>query len=106
VKKVIKIIVSYGLSLLFLNAILHVDPHKHNHNDGYSICDISCDSEEHHSFSHHCQKCLNKNNKLSTRESVELKYDEDGTTFFFSNESYNKIYFSFNLLSRPPPNIL
>ena len=36
------------LSLFLLASIIHVDHHVVEHQDGYTICDISCDDEKHH----------------------------------------------------------
>ena len=60
--RMLKTFIAYGLSFLFLSAVFHVDHHHQDHHDGYSICDISCDDAKHHSISHQCEKCLNKNN--------------------------------------------
>ena len=62
----------YGLSLLLLTASFHIESHHNDHSDGYSICNIDCDDEKHHSITHQCEKCLNKNNRLIVLECVEL----------------------------------
>ena len=66
--KMLKTFISCGLSFLFMSATFHVDLHYQDNYDGYSICDISCDEEKHHSISHQCEKCLNKTNRLIAQE--------------------------------------
>ena len=68
------------LSLFLLASIIHVDHHVGEHQDGYTICDISCDDEKHHLTNHKCQKCLNKNQKLHSIKEIDnsinqKKYD-------------------------------
>ena len=74
--RMLKTFIAYGLSFLFLSAVFHVDYHYQDHHDGYSICDINCDDEKHHSISHQCEKCLNKNNRLIVQECIDLPYNK------------------------------
>ena len=98
--------ITYGLSILLLSATLHVDLYHHEHYDGYSICDIDCDDEKHHSIFHQCEKCLNNNNSSIIQGSIALSYNSDKSGLYFSVESFNYIFSHFNLYSRPPPNLL
>lgn len=101
----IKLFISYGLSIMLLSATFHVDLRHQDHNDGYSICDISCDGENHHSKSHKCEKCLNKTNRLIVQEFIELSYNGYTTLFYSLNESFKYSFSHFSLYSRPPPSL-
>ena len=90
----------------FMSATFHVDLHYLDNYDGYSICDISCDEEKHHSISHQCEKCLNKTNRLIAQEFIELSFNEYRTTFYSSNENIENKFIPFNLYSRPPPSLI
>ena len=103
--KMLKSFISYGLSIMVLSAILHVDLY-HEHYDGYSICDISCDEEKHHSISHQCEKCLNKINRLIAQEFIELSFNEYRTALYSSNKDFEDKIIYFNLYSRPPPSLI
>ena len=95
--------ITYGLSFLFLSATFHVDLSHKDHHDGYSICDISCDDEKHHSISHKCEKCLNKNNRPIIQECIDSSYNGYTTSFYSLNESFKYSFLHFSLYSRPPP---
>ena len=101
----VKTFITYGLSILFLSATLHIDLH-HEHYDGYSICDIDCDDGKHHSINHKCEKCLNKTNKLIVQEFIDLSFNEYRTALYSSNEVFEDKITPFNLYSRPPPSLL
>ena len=101
----LKTLITYGLSILFLSATLHVELH-YEHYDGYSICDIDCDDEKHHSINHQCEKCLNKNNRLFIQRSNDLSFNRDGLLLCSSYESFKYSYSHFSLYSRPPPSLL
>ena len=96
----------YGLSLLLLTASFHIESHHNDHSDGYSICNIDCDDEKHHSITHQCEKCLNKNNRLIVQECVELSFNGNGIFFYSLNDSFDNALTYFNLFSRPPPALL
>ena len=104
--KMLKTFISYGLSLLFMSASFHVDLHYQDNYDGYSICDISCDEEKHHSISHQCEKCLNKTNRFISQEFIELSSNEYRTVLYSSNENIENKIIPFNLYSRPPPSLI
>jgi len=101
----LKSFISYGLSIMLLSATLHVDL-DHEHYDGYSICDIDCDDEKHHSINHKCEKCLNKTNRLIVKEFIELSSNEYRIALYSSNENFEDKIIPFNLFSRPPPSLL
>ena len=104
--KMLKTFISYGLSFLFMSATFHVDLHYQDNYDGYSICDISCDEEKHHSTNHKCEKCLNKTNRLIVKEFIELSSNEYRTALYSSNENFEDKIIPFNLYSRPPPSLI
>ena len=104
--KMLKTFISCGLSFLFMSATFHVDLHYQDNYDGYSICDISCDEEKHHSISHQCEKCLNKTNRLIAQEFIELSSNENRTALYSSNENFEDKIIPFSLYSRPPPTFL
>ena len=104
--RMLKTFIAYGLSFLFLSTVFHVDHHHQDHHDGYSICDISCDDDKHHSISHQCEKCLNKNNRLIVQEFIDLPYNKYKRSLYSLNESFNETFTIFSLYSRPPPSLL
>ena len=104
--RMLKIFIIYGLSFLFISATFHVDLYNQDNHDGYSICDISCDEEKHHSISHQCEKCLNKTNRLIAQEFIEFPSNEYRTALYSSNENIEDKIISFNLYSRPPPSLI
>ena len=101
----LKSFVSYVLSIMVLSATLHVDLH-HEHYDGYNICDINCDDENHHSISHQCEKCLNKNIRLIIQGSIDVPFNESGSLLYSLDESFKHSLSNFSLYSRPPPSLL
>ena len=96
----------YGLSFLFISATFHADLYNQDNHDGYSICDISCDEEKHHSIPHQCEKCLNKTNRLIAQEFIELSSNEYQTALYSSNENFEDKIIPFSLYSRHPPTFL
>ena len=104
--RMLKTFIIYGLSFLFLSAAFHVELYHQDHQDGYSICDINCDDEKHHSISHQCEKCLNKTNRLIAQEFIELSSNEYRTALYSSNENFEDKIIPFSLYSRPPPTFL
>ena len=104
--RILKTFIVYGLSFLFISAMFHVDLYNHDNHDGYSICDISCDEEKHHSKSHQCEKCLNKTNRLIAQVFIELSSNEYRTELYSSNENFEDKIIPFNFYSRPPPSLI
>ena len=105
-KLLLKNIITCGLSLLLITSIFHVDHHVHEHQDGYSICGISCDDEKHHSINHQCEKCLNKNQRLYLITEIDFSIDQKTTEYY---NTKNIIYVKsiiFDLHSRPPPSLI
>ena len=102
----LKTFILYGLSFLFLSATFHVELYHQDHHDGYSICDINCDDEKHHSISHRCETCLNKKNRLIVQECINLSFNGLGTSLYSLNESCDDRTTLFILYIRPPPKLL
>ncbi len=105
-RRMLKTFITFGLSILFLSVTLHIDLHHHEHYDGYSICDIDCDDEKHHSIDHKCEKCLNKTNRLIGQECIDSSLDEYGASLHFLNESFNSSHKFYGAYGRPPPRLL
>ena len=106
VKTILKNIITYGLSLLVVATIIHIDHHVDEYQDGYSICDISCDDEQHHSINHQCQKCLNKNQRLYLITEIDFSINQKRTEYY---NTKNIIYVKsiiFDLHSRAPPSLI
>ena len=102
----LKTFIVYGLSFLFLSTAFHVEPYHQDHQDGYSICNINCDDENHHSISHQCEKCLNNINRFIAQQFIELSFNEYQTALYSSYENFEDGFISFNLYSRPPPRLI
>ncbi|MFL3008738.1 MAG: hypothetical protein ACJZ14_05100 [Candidatus Neomarinimicrobiota bacterium] len=102
----LKSFVSFSLSFFILSVTLHLDHLDHDHHEGYSICDVSCNDEGHHSSSHHCEKCLNKTNRLMIQASTDAYPSVYYLSTYSLNESSNNTLLTFKLYSRPPPNLL
>ena len=101
-KKLLIIIVSF----LFLENELHLDHANHIESIGYSFCSEGCNNDNHLSKAHHCEKCLNKNNRFFFVNSFKLIKEENR----FSTYPVQNIFDRSELLtvfgSRPPPEIL
>jgi len=95
-----------GLIFLLFGGILHVDQYHQDPDSGYGICDIGCDEEKHHSMTHQCEKCLNKNSRLAIKEKNDLSYNSNSLSQWFSNQNFRNYFLNFSLYSRPPPSLL
>ena len=102
----LKTLISIGLSILVFTRGLHVDLHNYTPTDGYSICEIGCDDENHHNSFHQCEKCLTKNSKQVNPNCEDLTYDRYLISFYGLNESIKHTFTHFRLYSRPPPNLI
>ena len=98
-------IINYGLSLLIIATIVHVDDYLHEYHGEYSISDVSCNNKQNHLIKHQCQKCLNKNQSLQSIKKID--YSKNEKTIKYHNVK-NIIDFQsiiFDLNSRPPPSL-
>ena len=105
-KIILENIIKYKLSLLLVWSIVHVGYHANEHQDVYTICDISFDENKYHVSNHQCQKCLNK--VQSIHSTIRIDYFNDKKTIKYLNKKnifYNKSII-FDLFSHPPPNLL
>ena len=102
----LKSFISLGLSFLILSSVFHIDLHHQDHHEGYNICDINCGNEKHHFISHHCEKCLIKNNELLFQSFVEESLGSQVILFKTQKKWYIKSTIPFNLNCRPPPKVV
>ena len=93
------------LSLFLLASIIHVDHYVGEHQDGYTICDISCDNEKHHWVDHKCQKCLNKNQKLVSIKDIDNSINQKKIRYSIVKNTIDVKSIIFDLNSRPPPSL-
>ena len=93
------------LSLFLLATIIHVDHHMGEHQGGYTICDISCDDEKHHTTNHKCQKCLNKNQKLHSIKEIDDSINQRKIRYSIVKNTIDVKSIIFDLNSRPPPSL-
>ena len=101
-KKLLIIIVSF----LFLESQLHLDHANHIESIGYSFCSEGCINGNHLSKTHHCEKCLNKDNRLFFANSFKLIKNENCSTFYTTQSTFNRSNLLIVFSSRPPPEIL
>ena len=99
---ILKTLVTCGLSLLLLTGLVHVDSYHEQHND-YSICNIDCNQEKHHSITHLCEKCLTSQDRLIVSRNRSLFISEYQLLLIRLNENFIYSPSHFSLLSRPPP---
>ena len=93
------------VSLFLLASIIHVDHYVGEHQDGYTICDISCDNEKHHWVNHQCQKCLNKNQKLVSIKDIDNSIIQKKIRYSIVKNTIDVKSIIFDLNSRPPPSL-
>ena len=105
-KSNVKTLLSYILSFILSSSILHIDHIEHDHHEGYSICDVSCNDGNHHSSSHQCVKCLSTPNELIVPVSADIYFNRVHISTYSLNESTKNTHLTYKLYSRPPPNLL
>ncbi len=105
-KSIIKTLNSFILTFTISIAIFHIDHVDHDHHEGYSICDISCNDETHHASSHHCEKCLNKTHRIMVQASIDAYSNRHHLSIYSLNENSNNKLLTYKLYSRPPPKLL
>ena len=103
--KIFRTFLTLGLSFIILSVTFHVDLHDHDDRGGYSICDINCSNEKHHSLSHKCEKCLNNNSNVVVLKYFVLSYNKNSISYYNLNEFFKDNFTHFNIHSRPPPDI-
>ena len=103
VKLFMKNIITYGLSILLMASLVHVDYHADVEQDGYNICKIGCEEQKHHSISHQCQKCLNNNQRLYFLTENEFSFNQNSTIYYSKIDIVYLESIIFDLRTRPPP---
>jgi hypothetical protein len=101
-----KTFTSVILSYLLLSCNLHIDHFHDDHSEGYSICDTSCNDENHHSSNHHCDKCMNDNHRVIAQGSAHAYSYTQILSVYILDEFINDDSLPYKLYSRPPPNLL
>ena len=104
-KSVLQILITSVLSMLFLSVIVHIDAHSHHHSSESSLCNIDSDSQNHHSFSHQCEKCLNKIQRICISTNFDLSIDEKISAHITSNTITYVKSIIYDLHSHPPPQL-
>jgi len=94
------------LSLFLLATIVHGDHHISEHQEGYTLCDISCDNEKHHVTNHQCQKCLNKNQRLHPIIAIDYSNNQKSINYLNVKYIFYVQLIIFDLNSRPPPSLI
>ena len=97
---------SFLLSFLLITAMIHVDVDHHDHGDVYSICNINCDSSEHHFSIHECGICLIKKNKIIVQQPAKYSYNKNQIGLFCIFQEHYNIFSNVAIYSRAPPKIL
>ena len=97
---------SFLLSFLLITAMIHVDVDHHDHGDVYSICNINCDSSEHHFSIHECGICLIKKNKIIVQQPAKYSYNKNQIDLFCIFQEHYNIFSNVTIHSRAPPKIL
>ena len=99
IKKLLIIVVSF----LFLESELHLNHVNHLETVGYSLCPEGCNNDNHLTKDHHCEKCLNKDNRFFFVSSFKLIKDENCSTFYTTQSTFNRSNLLTVFSSRPPP---
>lgn len=105
VKNYINNIISLGLSFFLMVSVVHIEYHLDEHKEGYNICKIDCQKEKHHSFNHHCQKCLNKCQKLYFVKENIHSFNHNVIEYYIAESIAYIESTIFDLHSRPPPSL-
>ena len=103
---ILKNIIRYKLSLLLIASIVHVDHHVSENQGGYTISNISSEDEKHHATDHHCQKCLNKNQKLKSTKDIDSSINQRKIRYSILKNTIDVKSIIFDLNSRPPPSLI
>jgi hypothetical protein len=91
---------------MFISVSLHVDHIDYHDVEEYSVCNIGCSEEDHHSSNHHCDRCLNNDNRLTPQRSAHAYSYTQILPVYILDESLNDDSQPYKLYSRPPPNLL
>ena len=102
----IKNLLNIIIASFFLVGIFHLEHVNQSHGTGYSLCAEGCHNEDHLSALHHCETCINKNNRLISNNSF-IGISKEACFSYFSFESvFNRNGLLTTFSGRPPPNII
>ena len=105
IKKFIKGIFQFSLSLMILSSSFHFYEHNHSKEYGYNICNPGCETSDHHTFNDDCERCINNRNKQNIINYSHFvnNIKNKSVSNFIDIFIFNKyIVYSFSF-SRPPP---
>ena len=104
-KKFIKGIFQFSLSLMILSSSFHFYEHNHSKEYGYNICNPGCETFDHHTFNNDCERSINNRNKQNIINYSHFvnNIKNKSVSNFIDIFIFNKyIVYSFSF-SRPPP---
>ena len=105
IKKFIKGIFQFSLSLMILSSSFHFYEHNHSKEYGYNICNPGCETSDHHTFNDDCERCINNRNqkKIINYSHFDNHIKNKSVSNFIDIFIFNK-YIVYSLsFSRPPP---
>ena len=105
IKKFIKGIFQFSLSLMILSSSFHLYEHNHSKEYGYNICNSGCEASNHHTLNDDCERCINNRNqqKIINYSHYVNHIKNKSVSNFIDIFIFNKyIVYSFSF-SRPPP---
>ena len=105
IKKFIKGIFQFSLSLMILSSSFHFYEHNHSKEYGYNICNPGCETSNHHTFNDDCERCINNRNqkKIINYSHFDNHIKNKSVSNFIDIFIFNK-YIVYSLsFSRPPP---
>jgi hypothetical protein len=103
VKILLKNIISFGLSLIFMLTVVHSHPHHGGDHSKPLVLDKDHEVKHDHSIIHECEKCLVKNNKSKVENTFEIYTKSSSSLYKPSSEIFEKNSLPIRLNSRPPP---
>jgi hypothetical protein len=105
IKKFIKGIFQFSLSLMILSSSFHFYEHNHSKEYGYNICNPGCETSDHHTFNDDCERCINNRNQkiIINYSHFDNHIKNKSVSNFIDIFIFNK-YIVYSLsFSRPPP---
>ena len=105
-KIVLKATITFVLSILILSNTLIREPSSIFNDPGYGICNIGCNTADHHSNAHKLTKCVDKETKINYQACIDFLFEKSHNLFLLSRGNIGSGFTLFNLYSRPPPSIL
>lgn len=105
-KKILKNLTPFGLSILILWDMFGLKSHLPIHNAAPGMCNTDCDNQEHHSIVHQLEKWTDKETKVHFKKYIDFSFDELFNPIHSLDENNKNYFVPFNLYSRPPPSIL